>query len=251
MGSQPSQPYAGLLARGAGAGAIAGVAAGLVSLFVVEPPLQAAIALEQAHSTGSGHGEMFGRSVQVAGGVAAAIVVGVVLGALFATAFAAAHRRLPGRTEFGRSVALAVVGFTAVGLLPAIKYPASPPGVGTSGTVAYRTAAYLALIAAGLVIAYGTGRLRDGVATRTAWPVSWRTTLVVAAAAAALALVLVLWPANPDPMPGYMPASLLWRFRLAALAEVFTLWAVLGLAFGVLLDRAGSARVARAIPGHE
>ncbi|MQA88169.1 MAG: hypothetical protein GEV03_27000 [Streptosporangiales bacterium] len=239
--------YPGLLARGAGAGAIAGVAAGMVSLFVVETQIRAALAVEEARNAGAvGHEEMFSRGVQVVGGVAAVVVVGIALGAVFATAFAAVHRHLPGGSDFGRSVALAAVGFAAVGLLPAIKYPANPPGVGQAETVNDRTVLYFSLILGGLIIAYGVGRLHGLLAARTSWPAPWRATAVAAAAAAAVIAVLLVWPAGPDAVPPDVPATLLWRFRLASLAEVLTLWAVLGVAFGLLTEAPKSGRGAEA-----
>jgi hypothetical protein len=239
--SHTSLAYPGLLARGVAAGAVAGVAAGLVGLALVARPIRAGLAVEAARAADAGgHEAIFGRNVQVVGGVAAAIVVGVALGALFATAYLAAYGRLPAGTDFGRSVALSLVCFAVVGLLPGVKYPANPPGIGDPDTAQRRTILYLTLIAAGLLVMCAAGWLRAFLAARTSWPAALRTTVATAAVAGALGAVLAIWPAGPDAVPADVPAQLLWDFRLASLAEVLTLWAVLGFGFGLLVERSAS-----------
>jgi hypothetical protein len=232
--------YSALLLRGAAAGAVAGLAAGLVGLVVVEVPIRAALAIEEARpaveSGGHDHsGELVGRGVQVFGGVLAAVLVGVAVGALFATAFAASRRWLVHRPPFTRSVTLALAVFGAAALLPAIKYPANPPAVGDAGTVGQRTALYLGLVAAGLLVVYGASLLAsrlDGLAP----PV--RATAVLLASVAAVTVLLLVFPASPDAIPADVPASLLWDFRLASLAETATLHVGVGVVFGLLVDPA-------------
>ncbi|MEU4743590.1 CbtA family protein, partial [Actinosynnema sp. NPDC023658] len=56
--------YRGLLLRGVGAGAVSGLLAGLVGVLVVEVPIRAALAVEEArhaeHAAGGhDHGEVF------------------------------------------------------------------------------------------------------------------------------------------------------------------------------------------------
>ncbi|WP_019855741.1 CbtA family protein [Actinopolyspora mortivallis] len=230
-----------ILRDGVLAGLVAGAAAALVALLVVKPRIRAALRIEQerAHAGGGhahSHEEMFGRLTQVIGGMVAAVVVAVALGALFAVVFARLRHLLPARTEFGRTVQLAVVGFFAWSLLPALKYPANPPGVGGTDTVTYRTVTYFSVILAGVVIVALAYLLR-GYCLRHGW--SSPATVTVTALAVTLLSVLVLWawPDNPDPIPADVPAGLLWRFRLSSLAELATLWGVLGLVFGLLSER--------------
>ncbi|GGP83838.1 CbtA family protein [Saccharothrix coeruleofusca] len=230
--------FRGVLLRGLAAGGVAGVLAGLVGLVVVEAPIRAALAVEQARGQvgdGHEHGELVSRGTQVVGGVLAAVVVGVALGALFATAHAGARRWLPRRSPFARSVALSAALFGAAALMPAVKYPANPPGVGDGSTVEYRTVLYLGLIAAGLLVVHGAGVLAARLA-HLAEPV--RFTAVALAVVAAAVVLLVVFPAGPDQIPADVPAGLLWEFRLASLAETATLWLGLGLAFGLLVDPA-------------
>jgi predicted cobalt transporter CbtA len=233
--------YTGLLVRGLAAGGIAGLAAGLIGLVVVEAPIRAALAVEEAraaaeHTTGDhAHAEVFDRSTQIVGGVLAAIVVGLALGAVFATAYAYTRRWFTDREPFTRSLTLGLAAFGVAALLPAIKYPANPPAVGDPTTVNYRTGLYLGLIVAGVVLAYGASYLASRLGHLTA-PV--RTTAVLLATVVAVVVLLLVFPAPPDAIPADMPSDVLWDFRLASLAETATLWIGLGLAFGLLIDPA-------------
>jgi len=231
--------YRGMLLRGIAAGGGAGLAGGIVGLFVVEPAIRAALAVEEARSAGAaeeGHEELFSRPVQVLGGVAAAVVVGLALGVVFATVLAATAHRRPDRAPFQRSLYAAAIGFAAVGLLPALKYPANPPGVGDPETVNQRTLGYLTLIAAGFALAYGVGRLHSALVEKGTWSPALRTTAVAAAGVAGAVVILLVWPGTPDSVPADIGADLLWRFRLASLAEVAAMWTVLGFAFGLLTE---------------
>ncbi|MFI9812156.1 CbtA family protein [Saccharothrix variisporea] len=239
--------YTGVLLRGVGAGGIAGLLAGLFGLVVVEVPIRAALAVEEARpaveSGGHDHGEMFGRGTQMVGGVLGAVIVGLAIGALFATALAGSRRWFVGRPPFTRSVTLGAAVFGAAALLPAVKYPANPPAVGNQDTVDYRTMLYLGVIAAGLVVVYGSSYLASRL-THLAGPV--RSTVVALAAIAGVAVILLAFPASPDPIPADMPSEVLWQFRLASLGETAILWLGLGVVFGLLTDPSVRQSTARA-----
>jgi drug/metabolite transporter (DMT)-like permease len=242
--------YKGLLLRGVGAGAVSGLLAGLVGVLVVEAPLRAALAVEQARPAEPGggheHGELFSRGTQVVGGVLAAVVVGLAVGALFATAYALSRRWFATKAPFVRAVALSAAAFGAAALLPAVKYPANPPAVGDPDTVEYRTVLYLGLIAAGLLVAVGASYLASRLG-HLGEPV--RGTVVALAVVAAVVVLLVAFPDTQDTVPADMPGGVLWDFRLASLAETATLWLGLGVVFGLLVDpatrRAGQASTTR------
>ncbi|MFD9739105.1 CbtA family protein [Umezawaea sp. NPDC059074] len=234
--------YTGLLTRGLAAGGIAGLAAGLVSLFVVEVPIRAALAVEEAraaaeHAEGGEHehAELFSRGTQVVGGVLAAVVVGLAVGALFATIFAYTRRWFVDKQPFFRSATLGLAAFGVAALLPAIKYPANPPAVGDPTTVNFRTGLYLGIILAGVVVAFGASYLASRL-EHLAAPV--RVTAVLLATIVAVTVLLLVFPPPPDAVPADMPSSVLWDFRLASLAETATLWIGLGLVFGLLIDPA-------------
>lgn len=247
-----SSPFNAVLRRGLLAGAFAGLTAALVSLLLVEAPLQASLGIEEARSHVSGehaHEEMFSRPVQVVGGMVAAVLVGVAIGVIFAVVFASVRHRMTARTDFGRSLQLTAVGFFAVSLLPALKYPANPPGVGETESVSGRTLAYFSFIAAGILIVLAAHHLRGYLLAR-GWNPSWSITAITAAAAVLAGVALWAWPANPDPIPADVPAALLWQFRLASLAELAGMWAVLGFSFGLFNEPSRSEAATGALATH-
>lgn len=238
-----------LLRRGLAAGAAAGVVAAAVIWLLVEPVLRRALALEEsAMAHGGQHEEpLVSRGAQVVGGLLTTTVVGVLFGVVFAVVFARVRHRLPATTDLGRSVLLAALGFGVFSLLPAVKYPANPPGVGNPGTVTERTLLYVLSILMGLLVLTVVTlvhRALSGSRLRPAQVVG----VDALVAAAGVVAVLALLPSSPDPIPADVPADLLWDFRLASLAQLASMWATLGLAFGLLLE-ARAGRTAVPAPG--
>ena len=219
-----------LLKEGVLAGAAGGAALALVLRLVGEGPIGRAVALE-----GPGGDELFGRGTQQLGGMAAALLYGAALGALFTIAYAAVRHRLRTADEWRASVALAAAGFTSVFLLPFLKYPANPPGVGDPDTIGRRTALYLVAVGWSLVATWGAWRawralVARGVPVHQAVPATAAVWVVLAAVG------LVPLPADTDPVT--VPATLLWDFRLATVAGAVAFWSVVGLVFGWLrVDR--------------
>lgn len=255
-------PLLPVLGRGLVAGGLAGLASGLFSLLLAEPLMDRAIRLEEKRSQaeeaahGHQHGgaaeaeELFTRGTQHFGLVVTAVVVGLSVGVFFALAHALVQRvqRVPSPSPDGggrpweRGLLLACAGFLALSLLPALRYPANPPGVGDSGTVSERQALWLAALAIGvlgLALAWQLhlrmGRAGRGTPARQ---------LAATAAVVGTLAVLFLLPDNPDPVP--VPASLLWDFRVLSLAAQALMWGVLGACFGALgLRAARTAGTAR------
>lgn len=224
-----------LLVWGLLAGLLGGLLAfGFASVYG-EPPVEAAIAVEEHGSADHDHGAAeepapVSRDVQRTAGLAiATCLFGTALGGLFALAFAFAYGRM--RTLTPRATALTVlaVGFVAVVLVPYVTYPPNPPAVGHAETIGDRTAAYFGIMAISVVLAV----LAVYVA-RAGW---------LAALGAGVAYVVVvgavgaLLPAF-DEVPRDFPAQTLWDFRLASLGTQVVLWATIGVAFVALLQRA-------------
>lgn len=218
-----------LLKQGVAAGVAGGAALSLVLRLVGEGPLARAVALEE-----TGADEIFSRGTQQLGGMLAAVVYGAALGAVFTIAYAAVRHRLRTTDDWRAAVAVAVAGFVAVFLLPFLKYPANPPTVGNPDTVGRRTALYLLAVSWSLVATWGGWRSWRALVAR-----GWDPHQAVPATLAiwvTLAVVgLTLLPANTDPVNP--AATLIWQFRLSALAGAATFWAVLGLTFGWLRVR--------------
>ncbi len=232
-----------LLLRGMLAGVLAGLlAAGFAALFG-EPPLELAIGLETALDHATGHAaepELVSRPVQRTLGLLTACVAGgAALGGIVALVFALAHQRVGHFSPRMLALLLAGGGFIAAALVPQLKYPANPPSIGEATTIGLRTAVYFELIAvslAALVLAVLLARWL--LAHIGGWHASLVAILAFVCIVAAVQFVL------PDinEVPDNFPATVLWRFRVAALGTQLVLWSALGVIFGALADRALSAQ---------
>lgn len=227
-----------LLVRGMLAGLVAGALALAVAYFLGESRVDAAIALEEAHSHSHDHGggeDLVSRGMQATGGLATGVLVfGVAVGGIAALVFCYALGRL-GR--FGPRATAALIAGAAlltVYIVPFLKYPANPPAVGNPDTIGRRTALFFLMVALSVLLAVAAVILGRRLAPRLG---NWNASI---AAAAGYVLVIGLAYAF---LPSFnevgkdFPASLLWEFRLATLAVQVTLWTTFGLVFGYLTER--------------
>lgn len=222
----------GFIWRGALAGLAGGVAAALFLWLVTERQIRAALALEQGdHSE-----EIFHRSTQVLGGMLGAVLYGVVIGVVLGIVGAALWRELPGRSAFGRFIRLATVGFVAWVLVPALKYPPNPPGVGDPSTVGERTLWYVVLLGLSLVLVFAAWRLWQHLSAR-GWSGAGRFAAVAGSYCGLLAVAYLVLPDSPDAVE--VPATIVWYFRLDSIAGNALLWITTGTVLGWLADRAG------------
>ena len=216
-----------LTARGAAAGAVAGLISSLWSLVLVEPVLQRAIDLE-----GGGDGPVSRPVQRLVGLPAGTVLVGIALGLLFALAY----RVVPSRAgPWPRSLALALGAFIALALIPQLIYPGNPPGVGAADTIGERTSSYLLAVLLGVTVVVSAYAAVRDLAGRGV-PAPARQSAVAVAAVLVVAVGYLLLPPSPDPVEA--PASLVWQFRLLSLGGLAVLFAVLGAAFGVLTEHA-------------
>lgn len=234
------------LGRGALAGVAGGFAAAVFQWSVTERQIRQALAIEAAHESGV-HEEMFSRGTQVIGGMLGACLYGVFVGLVFGFVCAVLWRALSRRDVFARSISLAVVIFVGWTLVPALKYPANPPGVGDPDTIGQRTVSYLAIAILSLVVMFLAWELWKQLTARGIEGAP-RFVAVAAAYLLVITLVYLVLPANPDPID--VPANLIWHFRLDSLAGNALLWLVIGTMFGWLGDRA-TARGALRLDSHE
>jgi hypothetical protein len=220
------------LRRGIAAGLLAGLLAGLFAFFFGEPSLEGAIRLEEA---AGGGGEIFSRSTQRILLFFATGLFGVSVGGLFGIAYAYFRDRLTFKSEWYRSLSLAGAIFAGAFLIPYLKYPADPPGVGDAATIGDRTASYLAMVTLSLLVVlaawYVARTLRErGIGAPL------RQLAVGLGIAVAVGILFLVLPAAPD--PGGFPAGLLWNFRLSSLGTQLVFWTGLGVIFGLLSERA-------------
>ncbi|KQP64158.1 hypothetical protein ASF47_08985 [Nocardioides sp. Leaf285] len=226
-------------------GLLAGCAAFLVATWAGEPAVEAAIAREGGHDHAAGtpehthdpaEEEVVSRSTQRTWGLlTGSVAVGVALGGLLALGAAAAVGRL-GPLRPGPTAALvAGVGFVSVALVPFLKYPALPPGVGSAETIGSRTALYFTFVAvsvaAAVVAVLVARRLLATQGGYAAVLVGTALYLLVVVGVA----VLLPGPASA----GDVPADLLWSFRRGSLLTLLALWGVLVLGLAAAVDRLG------------
>ncbi|WP_067718775.1 CbtA family protein [Nocardia yamanashiensis] len=259
MSLSETKPLAGslktLLLRGLLAGLIAGLLAGTVGFLIGESKVDAAIAIEEAQSQthsdahgtaeaagGHSHGDeeepLVSRTGQKFGQFLALGLFGIAMGALLATAANVARRY----TEWSGpqlALGLAAGGWLAIVAVPFFKYPANPPAVGDPDTINQRTWLWLA------VVILGFAAVGAGVYVFKLLRTQLNTVRVIGGVVAFLAVTAVGYVVLPgiNEVKDDFPATLLWQFRVASLAETATLWAALGLAFAALTEFASRDRV--------
>jgi predicted cobalt transporter CbtA len=228
----------GLLARGMVAGLAAGLLAAACAMVLGEPSIEQAIAIEAAAEQAANHAEapeIVSRAVQSREGLlTAGALYGAAIGGLFGLGFALAHGRLGRLGPTATTAVLAAAGFLAIALVPALKYPASPPAVGDPGTIGLRTGLYFGflLVSVGAMAlaaaASGPLRLRFGTAVGTLASLALFIALVATAG--------MILPAA-EAAPADFPSDLIESFRWATLATQAVLWAALGFGFSLVLPR--------------
>ena len=221
------------LLRGSVAGAIAGALTALYHLLVTEPVLERAIAYEAA-----GAGPVSREVQKYAGGPAGQILFGVAVGLLFALTY----RHVPAfATAWRRSLALAASAWLILALIPQLRYPANPPGVGDPDTISSRTSGYLASYLLGLAVVSGCwwalGALR-----RRDWAEPQRWVFVVVGGVMVIAVGYAFLPEAASAHA--LPADLVWDFRVRALGGLTLLFAALGAVFGLMSERGERPSVA-------
>jgi hypothetical protein len=214
--------------RGAVSGAVAGLLTSVAAYFFLEPTLTAAIALE---GPSDGEGPVSRETQKLLGMPLGFLFAGLALGLLFAVAY----RVLPSRAEpWQRSLGLAAGGFAALALIPQLRYPANPPGVGDPETIAGRTSGYLLAVALGVLVVSGSYAAARALRARGV-SVPVRQSAVAVGAVLAVAVGFALLPDNTDPVGA--PAALVWQFRIRSIGLLVLLYASLGAVFAALTLR--------------
>ena len=130
------------------------------------------------------------------------------VGALFAGLTVAATCFIEPDNTRRAAIIVGVVGFWAILLLPALRYPRNPPGVGEAATLACRQGFQLAFLALSALSSLGLLAIAG----------------VGVAYLAVAGLLYAVFPANPDPV--HAPADLVREFRILTIAGHSLLWTV-------------------------
>ncbi|MFD7878515.1 CbtA family protein [Streptomyces sp. NPDC059766] len=237
-----------LLVRGMLAGLGAGVLALVVAYFLGEPSVDSAIGFEEAHAHAHEHEvELVSRSLQSTAGLATGVLIyGVSFGGIAALAFCFALGRVGRFSPRATALLLSGTALLAVYVVPFLKYPANPPSVGDPDTIGKRTTLYFLMMVLSVLLAVAAVIAGKRLAPRLG---TWYATVVaVLGFIAVIGLAYAFLPVVNE-VPADFPATLLWRFRLSALAMQATLWAGFGLVFGELAERLLHPKPARVSTG--
>jgi hypothetical protein len=246
--------------RGLLAGAAAGVLSFIFARIFIEPVIDRAIGYEDGigaahealsgaagghdHGGGDGGFEGFTRAVQMNIGMGLGVLLySIAIGALFAVVFAVAYGRVGNVSA--RLLSLSVAGgmLLSVFIVPALKYPPSPPALSLDETLRQRTLLYLLMVvlsAALLVAAVYLGRRLNAKLG------AWNATLAAAGAYVAASAIVMLVLPTIDETPGPLlddagnivyegfPADLLYDFRLFSFGNQLVIYLTIGLVFGAM-----------------
>lgn len=252
--------------RGLLAGALAGVLAFVFARIFVEPQIDLAIAYEEgigsahealeaaegaglAHSHGHSHGEGggFERAVQMNIGMGLGVLLfSLAIGAIFAVIFAVAYGRVGNISARLLSVYVAGGMLLSLYVVPALKYPASPPALSLDETIRQRTLLYLLMVVLSAALLVGAVYLGRRLAARLG---TWNAALAAAGSyIVAVAVVMLVLP-TIDETPGPLtddagsivyegfPADVLYEFRLYSLGTQIVVYATIALVFGAMAAR--------------
>jgi hypothetical protein len=185
------------------------------------------------------------RGVQRSLGLLAGLaIMGVALGGTFSLVFAWAYGRIGALSPRLTAAVLALSAYLTVTVVPFTKYPANPPTVGNPDTIDQRTILYFAMIYASILAFVATARIRRQLLRRLG---EWNAAIVASVAfIAVIACVELILPAVHEIPPGF-PADVLWHFRLASLGISATIWATIGLVYGVAAQRLLEPRSSQAV----
>lgn len=180
-----------VILRGALSGAIAGVLGFIFARIFAEPVVNQAIAYESGRDAilaelnkAAGRvvapdgPEIFSRTIQSTIGVGTGIIAfSAAMGALVAVAYLVLHGRFSVRP---RNLVWLIAGFGFLGvyLLPFVKYPANPPAIGHTFTIATRSQLYLTMVACSLILLGLAVYLARKLAPRFGWTVAVVTSAV-------------------------------------------------------------------------
>jgi len=237
-----------LLIRGMLVGLLAGLLVFGFGKVFGEPQIDRAISFESALDEAKAKAEeakgihveeepeLVSRKVQAGLGLFTGVMVySAAFGGLFALVFAVADRRVVNLGPRAGSALLAASGFIAVYVVPNLKYPANPPSVGQPDTIGQRTALYFIMLALSVAAMIAAALLRKRLAARLG---GWNAALIAAGSYLIAMIVVARILPGINEVPDEFPAVVLWQFRVASFGMQLLMWAMIGLVFGALTERA-------------
>jgi predicted cobalt transporter CbtA len=158
--------------------------------------------------------------------------LGLSIGSLYGIVFAYTRGSISG-TNNNKKKALIVAGimWLVLFLMPALKYPSNPPAVGNPETIYYRQSLYVAFLAISGFSALGLAFFYRKMPSSNI-----KKVIIPSAYAAIMAGAYLAMPANPDPINA--PIDLVIGFRITSAITISMFWALLGVIFVALWDKA-------------
>ena len=218
-------------------GASAGLIHGTVNFAIVEPYLDQAIGIENQNLFASGEeedtpqfwAEYEGYRVwQKSGQILAGVILGVSMGSLFGIVFVLSRNSLPGNNDIKKSIVLAGVMWSALYLIPFLKYPANPPTVGDGETVVLRAILYLSFIAISGIGVISFYQLSKKFKNNKKF-------VALIGYGLFITVVFVMMPENPDEITA--PLNLVNEFRMMSVLGVTSFWMSIGIILGFFWHR--------------
>ena len=170
----------------------------------------------------------------------------LAMGALFAVVFAVTYGRVGNVSA--RLLSLYVAGgmLLSLYLVPALKYPPSPPALSLDETIQQRTLLYLLMVVLSGALFVGAVYLGRQLVDRLG---AWNATLAAAGAYIVAVLVVMLILPTIDETPGPLlddagniayegfPADVLYEFRLFSVGTQVVMWLTIALVFAPMAAR--------------
>jgi predicted cobalt transporter CbtA len=225
-------------------GAIAGTLLGLINQIVVEPYIDKAIGIQTQNAINSGQMVMSTsqqsnyRLWQKGGEIAAGAIYGISLSALFGVIFAYGRNSilLPGSNHTKKALVLAGIMFLVLFLIPTLKYPANPPGVGNPQTIYLRETLYVGFIATSgftaLFLVFINKKFGDNNSLS-----SKKKAIIILPVIYAIIIVIAFVSFPPNPDKATIPMDLISNFRIAGAFTIGLFWLFLGIILGSLWDK--------------
>jgi predicted cobalt transporter CbtA len=229
------------------AGAIAGTILGAINQVAVEPYIERAIELEMLQQNTLAESDQVINPAEFAayrlwqrgGEIIAGTILGLSIGSLYGIVFAYTRGSVSGTNNNNKKKALIVAGimWLVLFLVPALKYPPNPPAVGDPETIYYRQSLYVAFLAISGFSALGLAFLCRKMMVASSNNTKKAMIIIIPSAyAAIMAGAYLAMPANPDPINA--PIDLVVGFRITSAITISMFWAILGVIFGALWDKA-------------
>jgi predicted cobalt transporter CbtA len=238
------------LIRGLIAGLLAGFVTFAVAYVVGEPHVDSAIAVEESSQAPAEHHDdtdgavsahshddevaVVSRQNQSTWGLATGTVtIGVTIGGILALVAAGVMGRIGQLSPAASTVLMGAIGYLSVVLIPFLKYPATPPAVGSGDTIGQRTALYFTF----LFISVAAAAACTVLAARLLASRGVQGAVLIGAGAYVGVVVAasVLMPRVDE--IGDFPGDVLWDFRVASLLTLTALWATVTIVLTALIGR--------------